>query len=47
VTRNGTTHQISDYASGGPQELWTIDQAIQGVCDSVRWTDSKTQPACR
>ena len=47
VTRNGTTHQVSDYASAGLQELWTIRHAIQGVSDSVRWTDSKTQPSCR
>ena len=47
VTRNGTTHQVSDYASAGPQELWTIRQATQGVSDSVRWTDTQTQPACR
>jgi hypothetical protein len=46
VTRNGRTHQVSDYASAGPQELWTIRQAIQGVSNGVRWTDRKTQQAC-
>lgn len=46
VTRDGMTHEVSDYGSAGPQELWTIRQAIKGVSDSVRWADSKTQPVC-
>jgi hypothetical protein len=46
VTRNGRTHQVSDYESAGPQELRTIRQAIQGVGNNVRWTDTKTQPEC-
>jgi hypothetical protein len=46
VTRNGRTHQVSDYGSAGPQELWTIRQAIHGVGNNVLWTDTKTQPEC-
>jgi len=46
VTRNGRTHQVSDYAAAGPQELQTIRQAIVSVRDSVWWTDSSTRPSC-
>jgi hypothetical protein len=46
VTRNGQTHQVSDYASAGPQELWTISQAIYAVGNDVRWTDTKIQTDC-
>lgn len=46
VTRNGRTHQVSDYGSAGPQELWTIRQAIHDVGNKVRWTETKTQPEC-
>ena len=46
VTRKGTTHQVSDYGSAGPEDLRTIRQAIQEVADSVRWTATQTQPAC-
>jgi hypothetical protein len=46
VTRSGRTHQVSDYSSAGPQELWTIRQAIQAVANDVRWTDTKTQADC-
>jgi|SoiMethySBSTD1v2_1073268.scaffolds.fasta_scaffold05971_11 hypothetical protein len=46
VTRNGKTHQVSDYASSGPQELWTVRQAITGLADSVHWEDTRTMPAC-
>lgn len=46
VTRNGRTHQVSDYASAAPQDLWTIRQAIHGVANNVRWTDTTTQPEC-
>jgi hypothetical protein len=46
VTRDGRTHEVSDHGSAGPQELWTIRQAFKGLSDSVRWTESKTQPVC-
>jgi hypothetical protein len=46
VTRNGRIHQVSDYASAGPQELRAIRQAINAVGNDVRWTDTKTQAEC-
>jgi hypothetical protein len=46
VTRNGRIHQVSDYASAGPQELVMIRQAIHAVANDVRWTDTKTQAEC-
>jgi hypothetical protein len=46
VTRNGRTHRVSDYASAGPQELWTIRQAISGVANGVHWRETRIQPGC-
>jgi hypothetical protein len=31
VTKSGKTHVVSNYASAGPFELWTIQRAIEGV----------------
>jgi hypothetical protein len=46
VTRSGRTHQVSDYAPAGPQELRTIRQAIEAVANNVNWADVKTQADC-
>jgi hypothetical protein len=43
VTRGGKTHRVSDYASAGPQELWTIRRAISGVANGVHWQETKIQ----
>ncbi len=46
VTRNGRTHEVSDYASAGPQDLWTIRQAITSVANAVHWETTTRQPTC-
>lgn len=46
VTRNGKTHNISDYASAGPLALWAIRQAITGLAESATWEEVGRQPNC-
>jgi hypothetical protein len=46
VVRNGTPHQVSDYASAGPLELWTVRQAIAGAAEDASWEKTTRQPNC-
>jgi hypothetical protein len=46
VTRNGKTHDVSDYASAGPLALWAVRQAIAGLAGEVRWESVASQPGC-
>jgi hypothetical protein len=46
VVRNGTTHRVSDYASAGPLELWTVRQAIAGAAEDAWWEKTTRQPNC-
>jgi hypothetical protein len=46
VTASGGVHAVSNYAGGGPFELWTIQRAIEGVAASVEWQKTSTQQKC-
>jgi hypothetical protein len=46
VTQSGKTHAVSNYAGGGPFELWVIQRAIEGVAASVEWDNPTTQEQC-
>ena len=46
VVRDGTSHDVSDYAAAGPLALWAVRQAIAGVAGEVRWEETARQASC-
>lgn len=46
VKRAGNTYEVVDYAGGGPFELWTIENAIQGQAFSILWTKTSRTAKC-
>jgi Leucine Rich Repeat (LRR) protein len=46
VTENGKPYAVSDYADGGPFELWVIENAIEGVAANAEWENTSTQREC-
>ncbi len=46
VIRNGTKHEVVEYAGGGPLELWTIQRAIEGVSSTIEWSKAEPLPEC-
>ncbi len=46
VTREGKTHEVVDYAGGGPAELWVIEEVIEGITSSGDWEKTTQQPKC-
>jgi hypothetical protein len=46
VTANAGVHAVSNYAGGGPFELWIIQRAIEGVAASAEWQKNSTEQKC-
>ena len=46
VTRGGVTHQVRNYATTGPMQLWAMQRAIEGVATMVDWENTTSQPEC-
>jgi hypothetical protein len=46
VKRDDKPFEVSNYAGGGPFELWTILRAIEGVASSVEWKSTTKQDKC-
>jgi len=46
VTESGKIHAVSNYAGGGPFELWVIQRAIAGVAAAAEWEKTSTQQKC-
>jgi hypothetical protein len=46
VTESGKVHAASNYAGGGPFELWIVQRAIEGVAASAEWEKTSTQQKC-
>jgi hypothetical protein len=46
VTENGKLHAVSNYAGGGPFELWVIQRAIEGVAAAAEWERTGAQQKC-
>jgi hypothetical protein len=46
VTRNRKQYEVISYADAGPNELWAILRAAQGVSSSIEWESSETLPKC-
>lgn len=46
VTRNGMTKEVSNYASGGPLQLWTIAAAIEGVASDIELKRTTRRATC-
>jgi len=38
AVRSGKRKNVTDYGGAGPDNLWTIERAIQGVAAEIRWT---------
>lgn len=46
VVRDGIAHQVVNYATAGPIELWSAQRAIEGVAVAVEWEKTTTAPEC-
>lgn len=46
VTRAGKTVEVSNYASAGPFELWSIQRAIEGVAADMDAPKTTRRPDC-
>jgi hypothetical protein len=46
VTREGTSKQVSNYATSGPIVLWEMQRAIEGVAADVEIRRTSRQPNC-
>ena len=46
VTRAGKSAEVSNYASAGPLELWSIQRAIEGVATNIDFQKTNRIPTC-
>jgi hypothetical protein len=46
VIRDGVAHEVIDYDQSGPIELWTLEEAIDGVASELEWTSEPEVPKC-
>jgi hypothetical protein len=46
VTRAGKLSLVTNYATAGPMELWSVQRAIEGAAASVEWESITNQREC-
>lgn len=46
VTRAGVVHQVRNFATDGPLELWSIERAVEGVAANAEWESTTEEPDC-
>ena len=46
VVRGGRTYEVVEIGGGGPFELWTIEEALQGVAFSTDWVKTTRTAKC-
>jgi hypothetical protein len=46
VVKGGDLHEVVEYASGGPLDLWTIQKAIEGVVATTEWNKTARRAKC-
>ncbi|HVP42606.1 MAG TPA: hypothetical protein VMS96_04200 [Terriglobales bacterium] len=46
VIAGDKTHEVVEYAGGGPLQLWAFQMAIEGIAGQAEWNNTTTRSDC-